>query len=235
MKPTDLTLYESPFKKIRIGKQNDGGYIITEIPNINYDLLLSGGIDNDISFEEVLCDKYNVKCLAFDGTINGVNTSNDNIKYIQKNIGIYNTENETNLFDIIDQYENIFLKMDIEGHEVDWVRNLTSEQLNKFSQMVIEFHFMVNDLNITFDINDVFEKINKTHYLLHFHANNCCHPLVNHNGVNLPNVFECTFINKKYITEPLGLNKDNLPTDLDMPNIAGSLDFYFDYPPFVNN
>jgi hypothetical protein len=36
--------------------------------------------------------------------------------------------------------KNIFLKMDIEGTEVNWLNSLSSEQLSNFSQMVIEFH-----------------------------------------------------------------------------------------------
>jgi len=228
MNPNDLTVYESPFNKLRIGKPNDGGYVIIDIPNVDYGLLLSGGIAEDISFEEGLCNKYNIKCIAFDGTINEVKTTNDNIEYVKKNIGTNNSEIETDLFDIISLYDNIFLKMDIEGHELEWVKNLTSEQLNKFSQMVIEFHF-------AFDYDSVFDKINQTHYLLHFHANNCCHPLVNHKGIDFPKVFECTYLNKRYLTESLGLNKDNLPTELDRSNVIGYPDFYFNYPPFVNS
>ena len=52
MNPSVLTVYKSPFTKLRLGKDNDGGYIIAEIPNVNYKTVLSGGIDNDISFEE---------------------------------------------------------------------------------------------------------------------------------------------------------------------------------------
>jgi hypothetical protein len=46
----ELTVYTSPYNKIRLGKDNDGGYIICDIPNVNYDISLSGGIDKDISF-----------------------------------------------------------------------------------------------------------------------------------------------------------------------------------------
>jgi len=51
MNPSVLTVYKCPFKKMRLGKDYDGGYIITEIPNINYSLLLSGDISDDIFFE----------------------------------------------------------------------------------------------------------------------------------------------------------------------------------------
>ena len=57
--------------------------------------------------------------------------------------------------------------MDIEGGEVAWIKSLSNEQLNKFNQVVIEFHFPFSDREI-----DMFDKINETHYLIHFHGNN---------------------------------------------------------------
>jgi hypothetical protein len=66
----NLTVYESPYPKIRIGKDSDGGYIIADIPNIKYSCLLSGGISDDISFEEDFIKKYpdTKKVFALDGT-----------------------------------------------------------------------------------------------------------------------------------------------------------------------
>ena len=40
-----IQVYTSPFKKVRIGKEFDCGYVITEIPNMTYKLLL---IEQDI-------------------------------------------------------------------------------------------------------------------------------------------------------------------------------------------
>jgi hypothetical protein len=69
MEPILLTVYKSPFKKLRIGKENDGGYIICDIPDIHYDIILSGGIGDDITFEEELCSIYpNIHCDCYDGT-----------------------------------------------------------------------------------------------------------------------------------------------------------------------
>jgi len=80
MNPSVLTVFKSPFKKVRLGKDFDGGYIITEIPDINYTILLAGGIETDISFEEDFIKKYpNIKCFAFDGTINNLPKENTNI------------------------------------------------------------------------------------------------------------------------------------------------------------
>ena len=48
-----LIVYSSSFPKKRVGRNNDGGYVITLLPE-TYDLFISGGISNDISFENHL-------------------------------------------------------------------------------------------------------------------------------------------------------------------------------------
>jgi hypothetical protein len=85
MNPSVLTVYECPFEKKRLGRDYDGGYIIADIPDIKYSILLAGGIETDISFEEDFIKKYpNVKCFAFDGTIDKLPTDNSNIIFIKK-------------------------------------------------------------------------------------------------------------------------------------------------------
>jgi hypothetical protein len=117
--------------------------------------------------------------------------------------------------------------MDIEGGEIPWIKSLSDEQMNKFEQIVIEFHapFSKNEI-------DVFEKINRNHYLIHFHGNNCC-GVRNHKGVDIPNVFECTYLNKKHFSNKPGLSKELIPSNLDMKNTRKD-EIYINYPPFVN-
>ena len=185
MDPNVLTVYKSPFNKVRIGQNYDGGYIIVEIPNISYTTLIAGGICDDISFEEQFIDKYpDVQVFAFDGTIDQLPKENNKISFIKKNIGHENNEHMTNLHDIIDANERIFVKIDIEGGEIPWIHSLSDDQLNKFEQIVVEFHNPYSEKEI-----DVFNKINKNHYLVHFHGNNCC-GVRNHRCVIIPNIFE---------------------------------------------
>lgn len=228
MNPSVLTVYKSPFTKCRLGKDYDGGYIIAEIPNIKYTTLLAGGIADDISFEEDFINKYTINnAYAFDGTINKLPKKHSKITFIKKNIGCKNTEKITNIHDIIDVNECIFVKMDIEGGEIPWIKSLSDEQMNKFEQIVIEFHRPFNNKEI-----DVFDKINKNHYLIHFHGNNCCGTR-NHNVVIIPNVFECTYLHKKYFTNRPELNKELIPSNLDMKNTEKN-EIYINYHPFVN-
>jgi len=227
--PSVLTVYKSPFPKTRLGRDFDGGYIICEIPNITYSILLSGGIEGDISFEEDFVNKYhNTKCFAFDGTIGNLPKKHDNIFFIKKNIGFKNDEHTTNLHAIINDNNSIFVKMDIEGGEIPWVQSLNNEQLNKFEQIVMEFHWPFSEKEI-----EVFNKLNKNHYLIHFHGNNSC-GVRNHRDVIIPNVFECTYLHKKYFTDIPELNTDLIPGTLDMKNLEYNNEIIINYPPFVN-
>jgi hypothetical protein len=214
-------LFNYPYEKKRLGKDNDGGYVIHDILGINYEILISGGIDNDISFEYDFCKTYKTNCIAFDGTVDKIDKI-DKIKHIKKNI-----DKNNNLHELLEKYSNIFIKMDIEGSEFEWLRSLEKKHFDNIVQMVIEFHYPSGREN------EIFQKINKEFVLVHFHANNYC-GYTTSNGVSIPNVFECTYINKKYIQmKDLSLNNENLPTKYDMKNVKELDDYIIDYPPFV--
>ena len=227
MNPNVLTVYKSPFPKIRLGKDFDGGYIIADVPNAHYTTLIAGGIESDISFEENFMVKYpSAQVFAFDGTVNCLPKENPKIHFIKKNIGSENNNETTYLHDIIDTNESIFVKMDIEGSEIPWIKSLRDDQMNKFEQIVMEFHYPFSDNEV-----GVFVKINKNHYLIHFHGNNCCGLRI-HGGVRIPNIFECTYLHKKYFVPEL--NKEPIPSPLDMKNTEIYDEIYINYPPFVN-
>jgi len=204
----DLTLYQPQFPRKRVGKDNDGGYVIIDAP-IKYDFLIGAGISNDTSFEDHFLSLYpDLECHGFDGTIRKNPSNNPRFTWIPKNIG--SGPNEDDLISYLEKYSNIFLKMDIEGHEIAWVENLTEKHLDSLAQIVIEFHFPFGDRQTA-----VMEKIQKTHVMFHFHENNCC----GYNG-NIPNVFECTFLNRRYVTYPVSINTTPLPIPgLDQPNL----------------
>jgi hypothetical protein len=135
----NLVLYQSNFPKQRIGKNNDGGYIIVELPD-NYDSFISGGVANDVSFEEAILNKYPyLTCFAFDGMIPSFPKTNSNIHFISKNVGCLNDTKTTNLLEYMQEYNDIFMKIDIEGHEFRVMPVIIQENyISKIKQLVIE-------------------------------------------------------------------------------------------------
>lgn len=226
-----LRIYQSNNPKIRIGSQNDGGYVIADC--LEYDCFISCGIADDITFEKEFCSKYpTIPCFAYDGTISSLPEEYPVITFIRKNISYYSSNNTTNLFDIFEKYNQIFLKMDIESSEYCWLQILSTNQLSKIKQMVIEFHFPFFDRPIPISQKlQTLHELTNTHTLIHLHANNFC-GTTTYNGIVVPNVFECTYV-RNDIQKPERLNTDRLPTCLDRPNVPLD-DIYLDGYPFVN-
>jgi len=241
----DFLVYKCHYEKKRIGKDNDGGYIIADLPG-EYDMLISGGISGDISFEQRFLDRFiNVnKCYAFDGTINQLPGNDERITFVKKNLGADNSESLSNLNEYLVQGKNIFMKIDIEGHEFRLFPAILPDLFLNVKQLVLEIHTPA-DIQLHPDyfkgLHDIHGKqlfelmklINKTHTLVHFHGNNGCNLQKLFNIIPFPHVFECTFIRNDYVKEKI-LNDEPFPTPLDMKNVTYLPDFYFDHYPFCN-
>jgi len=275
MNPNLLTIYQSPFPKRRIGRWTDGGYAVVDIPDMKYDVLIAGGVCDDISFEEDFIryqseNGNSIEVYAFDGTVSELPKSeySSQIRFIQKNIGEFETDQITNIHSIlskyiatftergtslvngglsgetltathlfrmyndapkVNKYTNIFVKMDIEGGEVNWIRSLQPEHMNAMAQIVMEFHRPFTDAEIP-----MFQKLNETHLPVHFHPNNCCGTRI-HNGVYFPNVFECTYLHKRFFGGVAELNRDYIPNDkVDVRNVSSNDEIWIGHPPFVH-
>jgi len=222
-------------KKNRLGSKWDGGYVICDL-NGDYDCYISCGVAYEASFDRDFLNKYtNIgknNSFAFDGTIIDYPYHfTQNITFIKKNINTFNDEKNTNLYDIIDKYDNIFLSLDIEGNEYPWLLSLTDKQIKKFKQICVEFHGVCDNSWYDNYENKIkcFEKLNKTHFIMHAHNNN--------NGEiidSIPNVLELTYINKNYFKEPPSKNLIPLPIHgLDFPNQPNRLDYPLAYYPFT--
>jgi hypothetical protein len=240
----DFLVYKTEYEKIRVGKDNDGGYVIANLPG-EYDSLISGGISGDISFEQQFLDRFKTSsCYAFDGTINTLPASDNRITFIKKNLGTNNDDNLCNLNEYLCQSKNIFMKIDIEGHEFRLFPAILPEYFSNIKQLVLEIHTPADiqlypdyfhglgDIQNTHLIS-LMKLINKTHTLIHFHGNNGCKLQRFYNIIPFPHVFECTFIRNDFITEKV-LNDEPFPTTLDMKNVTYLPDFSFDHYPFCN-
>ena len=219
--------------KIRFGSNCDGGYVCGDISS--YDCYISAGISDEESFSRDFINKYNLNeynSFGFDATIKSFPYNyTKKISFIKKNIHSFDDDNNTNLSFLIQKYNNIFLKMDIEGAEYPWILSMTESQLSKFKQIIIEFHGITDDGYNTPYENKIkcLEKLSKTHYIIHAHGNNYERAIY-----GIPNVIELTYVNKNYFTSVPELNTQNLPIKgLDFPNNSHACDLDLNHYPFV--
>jgi FkbM family methyltransferase len=221
--------------KIRLGNNHDGGYVFGDIEQ-KYDCYISAGVSNEESFSRDFINKYNMtneNSFAFDGTINQYPYQYTNkITFIKRNIGKDKNSKTANLSYFTEKYENIFLKMDIEGSEYEWLLSLNKDTINKFAQIVIEFHG-INDDSFGYYYDDklnCLKKLSDSHYLIHIHGNN-------YGGITngIPNVVELTYIRKNYFIEEPKFNTEKLPIKyLDFPNNLNLPEINLSFYPFVN-
>ncbi len=236
MNTTDfLRVYQFDDKK-RYGVNADGGYVVANLPNESYDCYISAGISNEESFSRDFIRDYGLNetnSFGFDGTVNDYPWEyTKQISFIKKNIGPIDDDNNTNLDYLMDRFDNIFLKMDIEGGEYPWLFHMDESRLAKCKQIVLEFHGITNDgWGCSYqDKAKCLEKLSKTHYIVHAHGNN--HGPT-HNGV--PDVIELTYVNKNYFAEAPALNTTAMPIKgLDFPNKKGHSDIALNFPPFYH-
>jgi hypothetical protein len=207
---------------LRIGKNNDGGYLVESNSIQTAKSLISFGIGKDWSFEMHLKKIKNIPVFAYDHTIESYEklpqfksffNANRNNFFFRKKIGKTLVENDntdiekiTNDFNLyfLGLKPPIFFKIDIEGSEYIILNDLVKFS-KSISGIVIEFHDVPTNLNI---ILKFIKEIDLD--LCHIHANNW-------GGVdsnNVPRVLELTFAR-----EPIKIdNKVTIPHILDQRN-----------------
>lgn len=194
-----LTLYKQPFELVRLGRQCDGGYVVPlDLINNN---LLTCGISNEISFEQDYLKHVsapNIHC--FDGTIANFPSNELSFNWHKINIGSHDTDKDVSLNTIFDKCfktaTDIFVKMDIEGAEYSVFSTFNSKIFDKINCLVLEVH------NIQHRYNEFLNLMNLLleHFvLIHKHDNNNGHYFTD-NNITYCDVYELTFVNKKYIS-----------------------------------
>ena len=111
---------------------------------------------------------------------------NKNKHYLKKIVKNPKKENEISMHEILQNVEEIILKIDIEGSEYDILQDITKNS-KKLISLVIEFHDLQNNLDKI--KNFIIE--NKSLKLIHIHGNNWKD--IDSDGN--PNDVELTFVN----------------------------------------
>ena len=160
---------------IRLGRKNDGGYVVAKQDVLKSKTLISLGINDDWSFEESFFSLNNkIKIYCFDGSVNlrffykimfknalflrfsllvnSIKLIGSFIRFFRKkNINFINKHigefvtNNHHNLNISNYGKDIFLKIDIEGSEYRLLEKISDHQ-DRIRGLVIEFHDF--DLNL---------------------------------------------------------------------------------------
>lgn len=208
-------------RMVRIGRDFDGGYVMLDkglSATVAYSLGISDDVSWDLDMAERGCDLF-----QYDHTINRLPRDHVNFHWHKLGIGPRSASNRElkSLSQVLDdnghsERSDLILKMDIEGSEWRTIEEETSETLNKFSQLVIEFHWLTHlyDPNHLRRFVDTLDKINLTHRVVHVHANNYGHVALI-GGVLIPDSLEITFV--RILDNDFSESTKTFPTNLDMP------------------
>ena len=219
---------------VRIGRDYDGGYLVSQSDIEKSELLLGLGICDDWSFEKDFTLLNDVEVVAYDASVNFrfwlklviLQTIKNPFKFyavrkffsyrrffrgknrhIKKFVGLNAIDNAHCTFvDVLNETscKNIFLKIDIEGSEYRFLHEIAANA-DRVAGMVIEFHDV--DINLK-KIENFIDQFSLN--LVHVHANNYA-PI--RADDDLPVVLELTFSRYADVT-----NLFKLPHKLDMPN-----------------
>jgi hypothetical protein len=216
------------YNLVRLGKNNDGGYLVEKDSLLNSESLISFGINLDWSFEKDFFKLKERPIHCYDHTIKYSFYSISGLKEIFSNIKLYKDYKKffsgkvvhfesaiglgKNLVDMSTVFNRvncnkIFLKIDIEGSEYRVLDDLIRYQ-DKITGLVIEFHNI--DLHIQKILN--FLKNFKLN-LVHIHGQNPGgEDYLDGNGD--PTQIELTFSSySQYIS-----NNPCIPSLLDQPS-----------------
>jgi hypothetical protein len=164
------------YNKIRIGRKNDGGYILLDnLNSIQNKIVYSIGINNECSFDLDMAEK-GFQIFMYDHTIKKLPLFHKNFHW--KKIGLSGVSNNINLYTLEDLIKinnhtnenNMILKIDCDLCEFDSLLNTPDYILDKFEQIVIEFHFY--NKNEYKNYINLLRKINRLFQSIHIHYNN---------------------------------------------------------------
>lgn len=210
-------------KLIRFGREFDGGYITADFfpPN---SVAYSFGINDDVSWDKDIAYR-GIPVFMYDHTIKGLPEQHENFHFYPTGVGSKTTKCIATLSELISRnghegFDNLILKMDIEGSEYDVINTCDIAILEKFSQIIIEWHNILAPSNN--QLTQALEKINSLFQCVHLHGQYV--PCVRLGNTVLPNFMEATYLRKAdhMFTEAIYTG----PLDIDYPTSESVSEIY---------
>ena len=211
--------------KVRIGPAEDGGYVIPEIVINECTALMTYGVGYDSRYEDEFAKIYNKPVYMFDHTVGYDEfTREDGVRFIKQGLGFgENCKDWYTNYTELGLTGDIFLKIDIEGHEYEWFKQTDINSINNnVSGMILETHW-INGPEQSEGLKYIMNVMSDQFYLCHIHGNNWAGTF-DIEDYQFPLVLELSFINKKYVTNFEVDTQDYPISGLDIPNNPNEAD-----------
>ena len=215
---------KTKFELVRIGGDNDGGYLVPDdLEGIQE--CFSPGVDLQASFEMDILSKKGIGSHLADYSVDRAPMNFVPLSFTKKYIGPNNNDTFITLEEWVAReaacgaHNDLLLQMDIEGGEFMALLSASDALIKRFRIIVVEIHKTESwGAHCFLEVVEAFfEKLLRHFHLVHNHPNNCC-GIVNLNGFFAPRVFELSFLRKdRSAAEGYATN---FPHPLDAPNIA---------------
>ncbi len=211
---------------VRVGGMHDGGYVmLNNFDNVR--IAYSCGVAEEISWDEDMASRE-IDVYMYDYSVNRIPSRNPRLHFFRRGID-GETNRHKNMYSLEDLIEenghrnerHMILKMDIEGYEWNVLENITLDTLDRFDQIVLELHNIL-------DVPEVYsepllEKLNKSHQVVHIHGNAVGRVFRIDEKHVIPSYLEVTYV-KRNLGYSFMESKRSFPTTLDCSNQAGVLD-----------
>lgn len=215
-----ITLSATGHNLIRIGGAADGGYLLAD----DLDGIVacySPGVSTEIDFDLEMA-KRGIDVHLADASVERPSNLTPNMTFQKKFLG---AETEGNIISLEDWITattppegDLLLEIDIEGAEYDVLNAARDETLSKFRQIVLEVHDFDRlwDADRFMKIKGLFDRLSKTHLIIHMHHNNSL-PILQTPCGEIASAFELTLLRKD--RQRASAQLPSLPHHLDRPNV----------------
>ena len=238
----DAKIKESPLKFIRLGGDNDGGYVVPSQVLEASEALMGYGISDDISFEREFSQRFNKPSYGFDCGVQNIETGDSRCHFFSECIGTsdYLYENQISSGRVSffsDQLQRlglknkkIFIKMDIEGAEFEVLYDILNHSDN-VTGIVFEFH--MTPCGTPKKALQILSSLDRHFVLVHLHGTNVTFDCFkSKNAKNyIPTVLELTYVNKKLLSSYEISKNQKHPQPIDQPNHVNLSDYKFEIIP----
>eukprot|EP00833_Pecoramyces_ruminatium_P000635 jgi/Orpsp1_1/1174667/evm.model.c7180000050909.1 len=223
---------------IRMGSNNEGGYVIPLVALEASDVLMGYGINDDISFEREFSHRYNKTSYGFDCGVKNIETGDPNCHFFSECIGtskyLYKSQTSSGKISTFSEQrqrfnlinKKYFIKMDIEGAEFS-VMNDILKYSNDITGIAIEIH--MNRAKSREKMLNLLTSLDENFVLIHLHGCNCYNPKPEY--YKIPPLIQFTYVNKNLIDSYQISKNQKHPLPIDQPDIWNLPDVEFEINP----